>query len=440
MRPITVVIPTRNRSDTLYWSIKSCIAQDYDNLTILVSDNCSEDNTHDVVHSFSDSRIKYVKPPEPTSMAGNVEFALSQCVESEGFVTVFGDDDGLVPGSLQHANGLLDAHPDAGALTWSISTYNWPNCLVESWRNTIYINVSQCCQMMESLDMLKRLTDYTVYYHHLPGLWTSLLPFSALRECRKQAGRFIISGIPDAGSAVSMACIIPRYLYSERPVTMLGSSAHSNGLSTGLAKTSVINRFYGEATIPPHKDLIKNHSGVYYTTESLLWARDRGLLPKGITIDLRKALECMLIRGHSSVASFDQSFEHTIDAVRQTAALHSIQMDFTPKLAPAPQTPVLFRDPIITTHEDRISMFCNPSLISNIYEAVVLAHHLIAGRDQGAFVTNSQLTERTAKWNEKLAKSKQHLEKIQTKLDKKTAALNESRKSWLQKLMSKLRR
>ena len=41
----TVVIPTRERCDTLRATLRTCVGQDHDDLTILVSDNASTDPT-----------------------------------------------------------------------------------------------------------------------------------------------------------------------------------------------------------------------------------------------------------------------------------------------------------------------------------------------------------------------------------------------------------
>ena len=60
----SVIIPTRERSDTLQSSLKTCVGQDYDNLEIIVSDNFSTDNTREVVESFDDPRIRYINLPE----------------------------------------------------------------------------------------------------------------------------------------------------------------------------------------------------------------------------------------------------------------------------------------------------------------------------------------------------------------------------------------
>jgi len=60
MKPFfSVVIPTYNRADKLERALKSVLCQTYKNFEILVMDNGSTDNTHEIVASFSDPRIKY---------------------------------------------------------------------------------------------------------------------------------------------------------------------------------------------------------------------------------------------------------------------------------------------------------------------------------------------------------------------------------------------
>ena len=58
---ITVIIPTRERCDVLESSLRTVTSQDYDNLEIIVSDNCSTDDTEGVVRRANDQRIRYVR-------------------------------------------------------------------------------------------------------------------------------------------------------------------------------------------------------------------------------------------------------------------------------------------------------------------------------------------------------------------------------------------
>jgi len=59
---VTIGIPTYNRANkTLALAIESACRQDYPNLEIIVSDNCSTDNTRDVVGAFADPRLRYIR-------------------------------------------------------------------------------------------------------------------------------------------------------------------------------------------------------------------------------------------------------------------------------------------------------------------------------------------------------------------------------------------
>lgn len=58
---ISIIIPTFNRASTLKESIYSLTEQTLQDIEIIVVDDCSSDNTKDVVSAFSDARIKYIK-------------------------------------------------------------------------------------------------------------------------------------------------------------------------------------------------------------------------------------------------------------------------------------------------------------------------------------------------------------------------------------------
>lgn len=57
----SIVIPTYNRAELLGQCLKSVIAQTYSDWEAIVVDNFSDDNTEEVVCSFNDPRIRYVK-------------------------------------------------------------------------------------------------------------------------------------------------------------------------------------------------------------------------------------------------------------------------------------------------------------------------------------------------------------------------------------------
>lgn len=58
---ISVIIPTYNRSSTIKRAILSVLNQTYKDLELLIIDDCSEDNTYDIVKSINDKRVRYYK-------------------------------------------------------------------------------------------------------------------------------------------------------------------------------------------------------------------------------------------------------------------------------------------------------------------------------------------------------------------------------------------
>ena len=68
---LTIIIPTRERATTLYWAIKTCLNQDYENLEVIICDNFSSDNTREVVAEFeSDKRVRYLNWALPRAVPG----------------------------------------------------------------------------------------------------------------------------------------------------------------------------------------------------------------------------------------------------------------------------------------------------------------------------------------------------------------------------------
>jgi len=58
---ISIVLPTYNGSRYLRQSIDSCLKQTYKNIELIIVDDGSTDETHEIVHSYKDKRIKYIK-------------------------------------------------------------------------------------------------------------------------------------------------------------------------------------------------------------------------------------------------------------------------------------------------------------------------------------------------------------------------------------------
>ncbi len=123
MPKISVCIPAYNRAHLIRATIQSVLAQDYDDFQIVVSDNCSTDNTVEVVRSFGDPRIKILQNPRNLGMYPNFNKCI-QGADGQYIKFLLSDDYFVTPGALRRYVEVLDQHPDVGLVTCSYVSVN----------------------------------------------------------------------------------------------------------------------------------------------------------------------------------------------------------------------------------------------------------------------------------------------------------------------------
>jgi glycosyltransferase involved in cell wall biosynthesis len=104
---VTIGLPTYNRANRfLIPALEHALAQDWDNLEIIVSDNCSTDNTGEIVASFDDPRLRYVRQKENIGANNNFNYCVNEAKGS--YFLLYPDDDVIDPdfvSSCMHAAG-----------------------------------------------------------------------------------------------------------------------------------------------------------------------------------------------------------------------------------------------------------------------------------------------------------------------------------------------
>jgi glycosyltransferase involved in cell wall biosynthesis len=110
---ISVGVPIFNAEKTIARTLSSLLNQDYPNLEIIVSDNCSTDESMKICKSFeiSSDRIKIVSQFENIGPIRNFEYVL-QHARGEYFMWCAGDDS-LSPTSISENFEALQANPKA---------------------------------------------------------------------------------------------------------------------------------------------------------------------------------------------------------------------------------------------------------------------------------------------------------------------------------------
>lgn len=92
-RPITVVVATRGRSDSLARCVTSLLKSDHAALTVLVVDNDpSDDRTAAAVRGFGDPRVRYVREERRGASNGRNR-GLREAIAADADLVAFTDDD-----------------------------------------------------------------------------------------------------------------------------------------------------------------------------------------------------------------------------------------------------------------------------------------------------------------------------------------------------------
>lgn len=111
---VSVCVPTYRDARFLAQSLESIVRQTYPNLEILVGDDASPDNTAEVVGSFQDSRIRYLRNPVNLGQFENVNHLVSQCRGE--YIAVYHSDDYYDPEIVRKEMTFLEDHSEVGAV------------------------------------------------------------------------------------------------------------------------------------------------------------------------------------------------------------------------------------------------------------------------------------------------------------------------------------
>lgn len=280
----TVIIPQKDRSEYLIHTLRTCMIQDYPNFEIIVGDDCSEDNTVDMVRELQkqDPRIKLLAHDHHVGMRMNFELALAEV--KEGYVMALGGDDGLVPGCIWR---MYEIFKETGAelLTWRNAAFKYP---IEGNATTLFIvpkKKFKGVKMIKSSNFLNKIAA-TMFYldeecpmFYVKGI-ASMSIVNKVKE-RTPDGSFYYCPTPDGFSGVVLAGEVDEYAYTCEPLSIAGDSPKSQGRNyrrTDEKSKKESQQFFDDnARKTMHKELASQPYSPLHTlmtADYLLTARD----------------------------------------------------------------------------------------------------------------------------------------------------------------------
>ena len=111
---VSVLIPTYNYARYLAEAIESVLAQDFQDFELVIADDCSADNTAEVVRPFCarDARVHFAVNPANLGMTNNWNHCLKQA-RGEYIKFLFGDDKFIHRQALSKMLAMMGQYPSA---------------------------------------------------------------------------------------------------------------------------------------------------------------------------------------------------------------------------------------------------------------------------------------------------------------------------------------
>jgi len=238
---LSVIIPTRNRCEYLIHALATVLKQLTDASELVISDNHSTDNTAEFLATLLDHRVRVIRPAQPLAMVDHFDWVIDQA--RGDWITVLGDDDGLMPYFFDFVPDVIRRYGDKYSVIFGPRAYYfWPG--VESLYGPTVVHF-EASGLVNQIDSQAALSDLifgnTSYFEQAQFYTGTIFSKELIRRIRLKhaSGRIFNSITPDANSVVLILLNTTHILKIGTPLAWVGSSPKSNGVQSVQVTKSV---------------------------------------------------------------------------------------------------------------------------------------------------------------------------------------------------------
>lgn len=131
---VSIGIPTYNRAErNLRKVIERALGQSYEHVEVIVSDNCSSDRTPELVGTFEDPRLRYIRQESNIGPNNNFNFCLQQA-RGEYFL-LFHDDDMIDEDFVESCIASLAPGRSVGAIFTGVRIIDEHDHVLREYQN-----------------------------------------------------------------------------------------------------------------------------------------------------------------------------------------------------------------------------------------------------------------------------------------------------------------
>ena len=231
---LSIIIPTRNRSQLCLATARSVLAFDVD-FEIVIYDSSTEDGLEAQLAGLNDARVRYIRACGQLNMTQCFEFAVA---EARGeFVCMIGDDDGVTPALFACVDLGVSENLDSVTTTASAFVlYNWPDIrsryFGDEASGRLMLRVTGRAADVRIVPATSLLAEFLKRAGQgcgdLPRVYHGLVRRALLGRMRSTFGRCFDGVSPDVSFSYLAARLSDRHAIVQTPLTISGTSASSN--------------------------------------------------------------------------------------------------------------------------------------------------------------------------------------------------------------------
>lgn len=265
----SIVLPVRNNSNTLPYTLKTCLEQQFEDYEIVVSDNSDPGNNEikKLLEQFDSEKIHYVRTPRVLPLTKSFEFAYLQA--QGDFVLPLGADDALLYGAIKELDAVkkeLESREQFGFLTWDRLHYVWNDFKASGQSGQFiiprnYRRTSDIESIVEERDTqayLKLLLTQPTYIYGMPLLYiNSGFKREYLLTVLEKTNAILDGVSQDIYTGVVNLALNDKYFHIKEPFTIAAIGGSSVGGNSMIGATK--------------EEIRADRIGEYLSTNVLAW-------------------------------------------------------------------------------------------------------------------------------------------------------------------------
>lgn len=234
---VSVIIPTRNRSEYALECVKSVLNATSAATEIIVQDNSDKP---ELMNAFTDvDRVKYRYESKQLSFVDNFSTALKGA--SGTYICFIGDDD-TVLSNIELVASAADANGFAAAIQDSIPSYNWPGSMGSQNGDLFFaesLGANRLSFPQRELEALLSEGCATYMHRDLARAYHGLVKKSLFDEYQQATSRYFGGLSPDIYSSICLSRQLPVAVHVAIPFSIAGACPKSGtAASSSGAHTS----------------------------------------------------------------------------------------------------------------------------------------------------------------------------------------------------------